>query len=100
MTRPAVREVMRVYWEALGSVLLGLALAWAALLRMPDRLPPRRTVLVTGVLGALFGAFVSHTALGPGFVLGTLAGAAAVSAVLLSLLIRPAGRRLRRSAAA
>ncbi|MFF8384431.1 hypothetical protein [Streptomyces kanasensis] len=89
-----------MFWEALGSVLLGLALAWAALHRLADRLPPRRTVLVTGVLGALFGALVTHAALGPGFVLGTLLGAVAISAVLLSLLIRPAAHRLRRSAAA
>ncbi|MEU3446115.1 hypothetical protein AB0H29_02625 [Streptomyces thermolilacinus] len=89
-----------MFWEALGSVLLGLALSWAALHRLGDRLPPRRTVLVTGALGALFGALVTHAALGPGLVLGTLLGAAAVSAVLLSLLIRPRGRRLRRSAAA
>ncbi|WP_149184277.1 hypothetical protein [Streptomyces sp. TRM49041] len=89
-----------MFWEALGSVLLGLALSWAALHRLADRLPPRRTVLATGVLGALFGALVTHAALGPGFVLGTLLGAVAICAVLLSLLIRPAGRRLRRSAAA
>ncbi|MCP9957438.1 MULTISPECIES: hypothetical protein [Streptomyces] len=87
-------------WEALGSVLLGLALSWAALRRLADRLPPRRTVLATGALGALFGALVTHAALGPGFVLGTLLGALAVGAVLLSLLIRPPRRRLRRSAAA
>ncbi|WP_175412190.1 hypothetical protein [Streptomyces sp. TRM64462] len=89
-----------MFWEAIGSVLLGLALSWAALHRLADRLPQRRTVLVTGVLGALFGALVTHAALGPGYVLGTLLGAAVISAVLLSLLIRPAGRRLRRSAAA
>ncbi|KUH40126.1 MULTISPECIES: hypothetical protein [Streptomyces] len=89
-----------MFWEALGSVLLGLALSWAALHRLADRLPPRRTVLVTGVLGALFGALVTHAALGPGLVLGTLLGAVAISAVLLSLLIRPAAHRLRRSAAA
>lgn len=57
-------------------------------------------MLATGALGALFGALVTHAALGPGFVLGTLLGALAVGAVLLSLLIRPPRRRLRRSAAA
>ncbi|MEU7565662.1 hypothetical protein [Streptomyces fradiae] len=87
-------------WEVLGSVLLGLALSWAALHRLAHRLPPRRTVLAAGPLGALFGALITHAALGPGLVLGTLVGAVAVSAVVLSLLIRPAGRRLRRSAAA
>lgn len=100
LTRPAVREVMCVYWEALGSVVLGLALAWAALHWLADRLPSRSAVLVTGVLGALFGALVTHSALGPGQLPGTLAGAAAISAVLLSLLIKPASRRLRRRAAA
>lgn len=97
--RPAVREVIRVFLEALGSALLGFALAWAALHRLADRLPPRRTVLITGVLGGLFGSLVAHAALGPGFAPYTLLGAVAICAVLLSLLIRPA-RRLRRSAAA
>ncbi|MFJ8585014.1 hypothetical protein ACIRD2_10195 [Streptomyces sp. NPDC093595] len=86
--------------EALGSVLLGLALSWAALQRLADRLPPRRTVLITGTLGALFGALITHGALGPGHAPGTLVGALAVDAVLLSLLLRPRRGRLRRSAAA
>ncbi|MFJ6520336.1 hypothetical protein ACIQJ4_19045 [Streptomyces filamentosus] len=86
-----------MFLEALGSALLGLALAWAALHRLPDRLPARRTVLLTGGLGAVFGALVTHGALGPGHYLATLVGAVAVAAVLLSLLVRPAARRLRRS---
>ncbi|MEU6978519.1 MULTISPECIES: hypothetical protein [unclassified Streptomyces] len=89
-----------MFLEALGSALLGFALAWAAVLRLPDRLPARGAVLVTGSLGAVFGALVTHGALGPGHVLATLTGAVAVAAVLLSLLVRPASRRLRRSAAA
>ncbi|MEU9979814.1 hypothetical protein [Streptomyces sp. NPDC050856] len=89
-----------MFWEALGSVVLGLVLSWGAVHRLADRLPSSRTVFVTGVLGALFGALLTHAALGPGHVLGTLLGAAAVGAVLLSLLLRPAPRRLRRSAAA
>ncbi|MEV4945206.1 hypothetical protein [Streptomyces sp. NPDC053755] len=89
-----------MFLEALGSALLGLALAWAAVHRLPDRLPGRGAVLTTGSLGAVFGALVTHGALGPGHVLATLVGAVAVAAVLLSLLIRPAARRLRRSAAA
>ncbi|WP_406862995.1 hypothetical protein ABZO31_22155 [Streptomyces sp. HUAS MG47] len=85
--------------EALGAALLGLALAWAAVHRMPDRLPVRRVVLTTGSLGAVFGALLTHGALGPGHVTAVLVGAVAVSTVLLSLLLRPANRRLRRSAA-
>ncbi|WP_225803466.1 hypothetical protein [Streptomyces sp. NK15101] len=84
--------------EALGSALLGFALAWVAAQRLPDRLPVRAIVLVTGALGGVFGALVTHGALGPGHFLATLIGAVAVTAVLLSLLIRPASRRLRRSA--
>ncbi|MGW1891270.1 hypothetical protein ACWCP6_13595 [Streptomyces sp. NPDC002004] len=84
-------------WEALGSGLLGLALAWAAWRRLPHRLPRRNMVLATGVAGALFGAFVTHTALGDGNPLLTLLGAVALSAAALSLLLRPAG--LRRSSA-
>ncbi|MFC8916406.1 hypothetical protein ACFT5C_11620 [Streptomyces sp. NPDC057116] len=85
-------------WEAFGSVVLGLALSWAAAQRLADRLPSRRAVHGAGVLGALFGALITHAALGPGHALGTLLGAVAVTAVVLSLLLRPA-RRLRRSAA-
>ncbi|TLQ48179.1 hypothetical protein [Streptomyces marianii] len=85
--------------EALGSVLLGLALSWAAQRRLPDRLPTQRVVYPAGTLGALFGAYLTHTALGSGHLLGTLLGAAFVAAVTLSLLIRPTTRRLRRSAA-
>ncbi|MFJ2934710.1 hypothetical protein ACIO8G_18305 [Streptomyces sp. NPDC087219] len=90
-----------MFLEALGSALLGFALAWAAVHRLPDRLPVRVIVLATGALGGVFGALVTHGALGPGHFLATLIGAVAVAAVLLSLLIRPASRRrLRRSAAA
>ncbi|MGW7369915.1 hypothetical protein ACWGI8_42450 [Streptomyces sp. NPDC054841] len=85
--------------EALGSVLLGFALSWSAVRRLPDRLPAPRVVYTTGTLGALFGAYLTHAALGPGYLLGTLAGALFVGAVTLSLLIRPTARRLRRSAA-
>ncbi|MFF1837524.1 hypothetical protein ACFVXE_25455 [Streptomyces sp. NPDC058231] len=87
-------------WESLGSVVLGLALSWAALRSLPSRLPSRRTVFATGVLGALFGAYLMHSVLGPGYVLVTLIGAALIGAVTLSLLIRPRSRRLSRSAAA
>ncbi|MBO0515569.1 hypothetical protein [Streptomyces beijiangensis] len=87
-----------MFLEAVGSVLLGFALSWTAAHRLSDRLPARRTVLVTGPVGALFGAFLTHSALGPGHVLATLFGAVVVATVLLSLLLRPAGR-LRRSAA-
>lgn len=83
-------------WEALGSVLLGLALAWVADRHLADRLPERRAVFLTGSLGALFGAYVTHAALGPGQFLGTLVGAVLIGAVLLSLLLRPSARRLRR----
>ncbi|MEU6621680.1 hypothetical protein ABZ926_13025 [Streptomyces litmocidini] len=87
-----------MFLEALGSALLGFALAWVAAQRLSDRLPVRALVLVTGALGGVFGALVTHGALGPGHFLATLIGAVAVAAVLLSLLIRPASRRLRRSA--
>ncbi|MFC7304999.1 hypothetical protein ACFQVC_12305 [Streptomyces monticola] len=78
--------------EALGSALLGLALAWAAAHRLGHRLPNRNLVLATGVTGGLFGAFITHSALGPGHVLATLFGAVVLAAALLSLLVRPEGR--------
>ncbi|WP_128379576.1 hypothetical protein [Streptomyces cavernae] len=85
--------------EALGSAVVGLALAWAASYRLSHRLPSRRLVLPTGVAAALFGAFLTHTALGAGHAVATLIGAAVVATALLSLLLRP-GARLRRSATA
>lgn len=75
-------------WEALGSVLLGLALAWSAAQRLAARLPSRRVVLTTGPVGAVFGALITHSALGPDHALATLLGAVVVSAVTLSLLLR------------
>jgi len=87
-------------FEALGSALLGLVLAGAAIHRLSERLPTRSLVLATGVAGALFGAFVTHSALDPGNFLLILLGAAIVSAASLSLLVRPAGRLRRRSAPA
>lgn len=86
--------------EALGSALLGLVLAAAAAHRLAHRLPARSLVLATGVAGSLFGAFVTHSALGAGNVLLTLIGATVVSIASVSLLLRPARRLRRRSVAA
>ncbi|MFD9380877.1 hypothetical protein ACFWBH_36105 [Streptomyces sp. NPDC059999] len=78
--------------EALGSALLGLALSGAAVRRFAKRLPSPRVVLVSGVVGALFGAYLTHMSLGPGHntLVATLIGGTLVSAVVLSLLLRPA----------
>lgn len=89
-----------MFLEALGSALLGLALAGAAIHRLSHRLPARSLVLATGIAGALFGAFLTHSALDAGSVLLNLVGATIVSAASLSLLLRPAGRLRRRSATA
>ncbi|MET9504662.1 hypothetical protein ACFYO5_19505 [Streptomyces sp. NPDC006259] len=86
--------------EALGSAVFGLVLAWAAVHRLSHRLPARTLVLATGVAGALFGDFVTHSALGPGSPFASLLGAAIVSTASLSLLLRPATRLRRRSATA
>ncbi|MFJ8359150.1 hypothetical protein [Streptomyces sp. NPDC093984] len=86
--------------EALGSAVLGLALAWVAARRLPHRLPSRVLVLSTGAAGALFGAFLTHSALGPAGLLVILAGALVVSAASLSLLLRPSEGFRRRSATA
>ncbi|MER6115497.1 hypothetical protein [Streptomyces sp. NPDC001743] len=87
--------------ETLGSVVLGLVLAWTALRTLSPRLPSRRVVLGTGALGALFGAWLTHSVLGPGHEAATLVGSVLIAAVTLSLLLRPrSSRRLSRSAAA
>ncbi|MEV8531163.1 hypothetical protein [Streptomyces sp. NPDC051211] len=80
--------------EALGSALLGLGLSAAAVRVLGGRLPSPRLVLVSGVLGALFGAYLTHFAMGPGHstLPATFIGAVLVSAVVLSLLLRPNGR--------
>lgn len=83
--------------EALGSAVLGLALALIAAYRLSHRLPARPLVLSTGIAGALFGDFVTHTALGSAATWPILLGAAIISAASLSLLLRPAGRLRRRS---
>ncbi|MFI6276072.1 hypothetical protein [Streptomyces sp. NPDC050988] len=87
-----------MFLEALGSAILGLALAWAAAYRLPHRLPVRSLVLGTGIAGGLFGAFLTHTALGSVGFLPVMLGAVAVSAASVSLLLRPAGRLGRHSA--
>jgi hypothetical protein len=86
--------------EALSATILGLVLAWAATRRLPHRLPAPALVVPTGVAGALFGAFLTHSAVGAGSLLPVLLGSAAVSAASLSLLLRPAGRLRGRSATA
>ncbi|MEV0036148.1 hypothetical protein ACFRR7_01285 [Streptomyces sp. NPDC056909] len=84
-------------WVALGSALVGLGLSGAAAHLLSHRLPSHRTVFTAGPLGALFGAYLTYMALGPGHALAMLAGALLVGTVLLSLLVRPTGRRLHRA---
>ncbi|BBC33154.1 hypothetical protein SGFS_044480 [Streptomyces graminofaciens] len=81
-----------MFLEALGSAVLGLALAWVAAVRLPHRLPPRALVLPTGIAGALFGAFLTATALGSGNALVILVGALVFAAASVSLLLRPTKR--------
>ncbi|MER5555906.1 hypothetical protein ABT001_30275 [Streptomyces sp. NPDC002793] len=87
-------------WESISSVVLGIALSWVALRSLPSRLPTSRVVFVTGGLGGLFGAYLTHSTVGSGHVLATPTGAVLVAAVTLSLLIRPRGSRQVRSATA
>ncbi|MFI6942194.1 hypothetical protein ACIBI4_23220 [Streptomyces sp. NPDC050418] len=74
--------------EALASALLGLALALLASHRLPSRLPSRRLVLATGASGAVFGALITHSSLGPGHAPATLGGAVVVALASVSLLVR------------
>lgn len=78
-------------WEALGSAVLGLALAYAADRRYAQRLPDRRLVLATGPAAAFVGGLIGRAVLGPGHVPVTLVCALGVSAALLSLLLRDEG---------
>ncbi|MER6140752.1 hypothetical protein ACI2L4_03930 [Streptomyces sparsogenes] len=85
--------------EALGSVLIGLAIAYGAGRWQPRRFHSRRLLLSTGPAAALLGALLSHTVLGAGHTPTVLVVALGFAVALLSLLVRPAGR-LRRSAPA
>lgn len=91
-----------ILWEALGSVLIGLAVSYGALRWLPMRYGQFRSrilTLATGPVAALFGALLAHSVLGPGHAVATLAVSLGVAVALLSLLLRPAGRA-RRSATA
>ncbi|HWM36791.1 MAG TPA: hypothetical protein VNS49_06710 [Streptomyces sp.] len=83
-------------WEALGATALGLVIAYAATRQLPERLPNRPLVLVTGPAAALMGGLISRVVLGSGHTLVTLAVAVAVSVAILSLLlgenVRPSHR--------
>jgi len=71
---------------ALGSAIVGLALAWAAAHRLPARLPQRSLVLPTGTGGGLVGGLVSYAVMGPGNLGLAMVISAAVSVAMLSLL--------------
>lgn len=73
-------------WEALGSAILGLAIAYAAAHWLPGRFPNRTLVLATGPAAALLGGLIGRVVTGPGHPLAVLTIAACVSVALLSLL--------------
>ncbi|HEV7626054.1 MAG TPA: hypothetical protein VGO89_06115 [Streptomyces sp.] len=74
-------------WEALGATALGLVIAYAATRQLPERLPNRPLVLMTGPAAALLGGLICRVVLGGGHTLATLAVAAVVCVAILSLLI-------------
>lgn len=85
--------------ETVGALAIGLAVAWLALRRLPHRLPDPVWSARPAPCGSLLGAFVTHTALGGAQPLVILGGALVMALALLSLLVRPAGRRpVRRTA--
>ncbi|GES30445.1 hypothetical protein AB0G60_18730 [Streptomyces angustmyceticus] len=86
-------------WEALGAVLIGLAIALSATRWLPDRFPARSLTLATGPVAALLGALLTRSILGPGHPVQALVAAVAVGAALLSVVARPPRRRFRRPAA-
>lgn len=74
-------------WEALGSAVLGLAIALAATRWLPARFPERALVLGTGPAAALLGGVIARIVMGPGHSAVTLLIAAGVSTAILSLLL-------------
>lgn len=75
-----------MFLEALGSAIVGLALAWAATQRLHGRLPHPTLVLPTGTAGGLLGGLVAYAVMGPGHLVAALVIAAGVSVAMLSLL--------------
>ncbi|UNO40053.1 hypothetical protein [Streptomyces sp. MST-110588] len=86
-------------WEALGSVIVGLAIAVAATRWLPGRFPSPRLALATGPVASLFGALLAHSILGPDHFVQVVLAALGVGVALLSLLVRPARCRLPRRSA-
>ncbi|MDT3396197.1 hypothetical protein RKE29_06025 [Streptomyces sp. B1866] len=86
---------------ALGSIVIGLTLAYTAARWLPRRLPSRPLVLSTGPGAALLGALLAQAVLGtePVHAPASLAVACGFAVALLSLLVRPA-RGAHRSAPA
>ncbi len=89
-----------MFWEALGSALLGAAVACAALRRFPTHLPRPALVLATGGVSGLLGGLITRIVLGSGHTPSVLVAALGVCAALLSLLLsdgqggrRPARRQ-------
>lgn len=92
-----------ILWEALGSVLIGLAVSYGALRWLParfGRFHSRALALSTGPVAGLFGALLTHSVLGPGHAIATLVASLGVASTLLSLLLRPTAVPPRRSATA
>ncbi|MFG2135840.1 hypothetical protein [Streptomyces sp. NPDC048650] len=86
-------------WEALAAVAIGLAIALSATHWLPDRFPSRTLTLSTGPVAALLGALLTRSILGPGHPVEVMVAALAMGAALLSLLVRPPRRHVRRPAA-
>jgi ABC-type enterochelin transport system permease subunit len=75
--------------ETIGFAVIGLVVALAAVRVLGERLPAALLVGATGPSAALVGGWVARTVFGPGHAPITLALAAVVSVVLVTLLIRP-----------
>jgi hypothetical protein len=77
-------------WESIAFAAAGLAVAYAATRLFPRRrLPGVRLVLATGPIAALVGGLVTRTVIGSDRFPISLAVSVAVTAALLSLLVRP-----------
>jgi hypothetical protein len=77
-----------MFWTTLGSSLIGVVLAIAALRFLPRRLlPAARLTAATGLLGALLGGIITRWVVGPGDPVTPLLAALVVAAAATSLLI-------------
>jgi uncharacterized membrane protein YedE/YeeE len=74
-----------ILWATVGGAMIGLAASWLLLAK-------GRVAGVSGIVGGLFGPWTDDSAWRLSFLLGLMAGGAALMAVLPEAIVSPVGR--------